>query len=339
MKVLLTGATAAQTSLKVGERSPTFATLLKFILECDGHSVSWLKPKTTMTKEELDQYDVILVGLAPTTSLASHSLYGSLSVLSYAQELGKLRTFIDAPEPYKIYSSYRDVLNNPYNLVKEFYSSRREYHEAIQEKTFERLYKAVESLYTSTWSGVLIPGFPWSRPEYLSDRVPNIDPAQTNLLCVDSVMFLLGDYMEEPDNGSHWLVDDANTKWSRSLMKTLNGEVRALKVHPWDTHMSVIDSISQSLGMIVSVYKDNDPWWSIALSQALFARIPVVTDWRLSGTLGMDWVVLGSTIEDMNHIDRFNLAVRQKESYLSAIPDWKKTVDSVVSAVFSVKTQ
>jgi hypothetical protein len=340
MKVLITGATAAQTSPRVGERSPTFATLLKFILECDGHSVFWLrKPSVTMTKEELDEYDVILVGLAPTTSITAHHLYGSLSIIELAKELGKLRLFMDAPEPQKIYASYRDILNNPRNLIKEFYGNRREYGYAIQEDTFKSLYSTVEGLYTSSWQDVLVPAFPWSRPEYISDKVPNINPERVNLLCMDSVMFLLGTMVEEPEGGLYWLVDDQTTKWSRNMRNTLSCEVKHLKIQTWDTHLSVIDKISQAVGVLVSVYKDNDPWWSIALSQALFAQVPVVTDWRSSGVLGMEWVVLGSSIEDMTEQQRLNLAIRQKEIYLDAIPSWEKTVNNVVDAVFSVKTQ
>ena len=339
LKILITGSTASQTSPRVSDKSPTFAGLLKFVLECDNHSVFWKSPSMKMTKEELDDYDIILVGLSPISSLSSYSIYGSLSVIDHALSLGKLKLYLDAPEPYKIYASYRDILNNPENLIKPFYSTRREYALTQDPDEFSRLLNAVRYLHNNPWDNLIIPGFPWSRADYISASVPNVVPEKTNVLCLDSAMFLLENNFSDPSEGFYWCSDALGSKWSRQISKTLEYPVEAFRAQKWDTHASMIDRLSSSIGVLISVYKDDDPWWSILLSQALFAGVPVVTDWRLSGYLGMEWLRLPSSIEDMYLEERMDLAVKQRELYRAAIPSWNDTVNNTVNAVFHINSQ
>ena len=107
MKVLITGCTAQQASSKTALRTPTFSTLIAQALKDGGASVSIAEPSIYMSKEALQEYDTVLVGVAPPTSLSANKIYPAFSVASKAREIGNLALFLDAPEQYKLQSSLK----------------------------------------------------------------------------------------------------------------------------------------------------------------------------------------------------------------------------------------
>jgi hypothetical protein len=89
--------------------------------------------------------------------------------------------------------------------------------------------------------------------------------------------------------------------------------------------------------MIISVYKNSEPWWSVMLSHALLLEIPVVTEWRNTSFLGSEWAFIPAEIEDMSPVERNSLAKRQKNIYIESMPDanevLKKLENSILNAI------
>jgi hypothetical protein len=81
------------------------------------------------------------------------------------------------------------------------------------------------------------------------------------------------------------------------------------------------------------VYRNNEPWWSPALAQSLSVGVPVVTDWRYTASLGVEWSHLASSIEEMSEEERFALAGNQKDSYLKSIPTWEQTSELLLQTI------
>jgi ubiquinone/menaquinone biosynthesis C-methylase UbiE len=114
---------------------------------------------------------------------------------------------------------------------------------------------------------------------------------------------------------------------------TLTRDVVATRGSRWEKQEDTLERIKKSIGTIVSVYRSNDPWWSPALAQSLSVGVPVVTDWRLSSSLGMEWSYLASAIEEMPAEERFELANRQKASYIGRIMSWEQTSEHLLQTI------
>jgi hypothetical protein len=127
--------------------------------------------------------------------------------------------------------------------------------------------------------------------------------------------------------------DAPTTKWAKSIITTLNCDVVATRLSRWEKEESTLERIRGSVATIASVYRNNQPWWSPALSQSLSVGVPVVTDWRLSIELGLEWGHLASRVEEMTPKERFNLAVNQKESYMKNIMSWEQTSELLLQTI------
>jgi hypothetical protein len=126
---------------------------------------------------------------------------------------------------------------------------------------------------------------------------------------------------------------DQKTPWVNKIKKTLSKEAYPVV----DKESSVLANLNRSIGSLISVYKNDEPWWSVNLSQSLYVHTPVVTDWRYTSYLGDSWSVLAQSIEDMSTNDRLALSITQKRFYLESIDTYDDVLKSVSSIVFSSK--
>ena len=102
-KILVTGSSSSQCSKTSNNRNLRFGGLLEKALSSGKHQVDLKPPSVKMTAEEVEEYDVVLVGLSPLTSISSHYMYGALSVLGHAINVGNAFIFVDAPEPHTVF--------------------------------------------------------------------------------------------------------------------------------------------------------------------------------------------------------------------------------------------
>ena len=335
MKVLITGCTAQQASSKTALRTPTFSTLIAQALKDGGASVVIAEPSIYMSKEALQEYDTVLVGVAPPTSLSANKIYPAFSVASKAREVGNLALFLDAPEQYKLQSSLKSCYLNMSDLQKEFYSRRKSYSDLVKNDELKReVYGFIEFLYNEEWPTTLYPSFPWMSHVKVSQAIPNTNAKNLAPISVDA--YLLRQPYVAPDfsiTKEYWTCDSIKSSWSRSISETLRYEVVPTRTNRWESLEDTHQRIRRSIGTLVSVYRSNEPWWSPALAQSLASGVPVVTDWRQSSALGLEWTHLASTVETLTDSERFNLSAAQKESYLKAIPTWKETVEDLLQTI------
>lgn len=334
MKVLLTGCSAPQSSHTLNGRLPTFSGLIRNALSYAGHDVTWEHPSLSMTEEFLSQFDVVIVGLTSPTSMSAYRLYGALSVIERAKKVTNVRYLIDAPEPHKLWAGIRALVNNPEDLTKDFYSKRPDYSKASESKEFFRLHSVLVDLYENSWERTIAPAFPWSNATHITKYIPNISEDSIDLICLDSVLLTAipdGLYMKSP--AEFWTVNQ-ETAWTRKLEKTLVNKVEPMSDSKWSDNSSVLIKLNKSIGSIITTYKNDDPWWSVNLSQSLFVNTPVVTDWRHTEFLGDSWTTLAHQIEDLSMNERASLAVVQREQYINSIPNFVDSITGVLSAVF-----
>lgn len=335
MKVLITGCTAQQASSRTALRTPTFSSLLTRALEEAGVAVELVEPTKHITSKQLSEYASVIVGIAPPTSLSANKVYPAFAIANKARKLGKLSLFIDAPEQYKLQASLKSVSLNVADLSKEFYQNRKSYSHLVSDSEFRAdVFEFNEFLYTERWPTTFFPALPWSKLETISKSLPNTD--SDNLVPVEIDSYILrAPFVQANFSGSkgYMTCDVPATKWARSIITTLNCDVVATRFSRWEKQETTLERIRSSVATIASVYRNNEPWWSPALSQSLSVGVPAVTDWRLTAFLGPEWGHLASRIEEMDSEERFNLAINQKESYMKNIMSWENTSQFVLQTI------
>jgi hypothetical protein len=336
MKILVTGSTAAHVSVKKNTDTKTFSGLVLRALEESGADVVWREPSVTMSKGFLSGFDAVLVGLAHLNSTSAHRIYGALSVIQYASELGSLRLMIDAPEPKKVWAGLRAAHNDPKVLTKDFYAKRREYADVTQNPVvLDRLHAAVSTLYTSPWPRTIYPRLPWMSYPSVSTYVPNVAPDRLFGVSVDAAL-LSPEHVQPPiGDGDYWVADTLSSPWTAGMRALVHNRIIAARGSKWETDERVSERMRKSLGLLMSVHKFGDPWWTPMLAMSLNAGVPVVTDWRLSSYLGPAWSTLAGAVEDLSPEGRYELARQQLDAYQSAIPTWEDTVKLVRNTMFN----
>ena len=332
MKVLITGSTAQQCSTRTASRTPTFSSLVAKGLHDSDVDVSIEEPSIYTTYEQLEQYDTVLVGVAPPTSLSANKIYPAFSIAEKARKIGNLALFIDAPEPYKIQSSLKSCYLNNSDLQKSFYERRKSYSHLVDDKNFrEEIQSFVSYLYTEKWPTTLYPAFGWSADKSSAKSVSGLDSTNFFPVMVDS--YLLSEISPTKEfhmTHEYWTCDSMKTQWSSEVISTLTYDVVPTRLNRWETEEDTLERVRKSIGTLISTYRSGESWWSPALSQSLSMGVPVITDWRNTAHLGSEWGYLASSIEEMSDVERFAVAEAQTSTYLKSIPTWQESIENLL---------
>lgn len=340
MKVLITGCTAQQASPEVHKRNPTFAGLISYALGQSGVDVTWQPPSIRNTKEYLSTFDIVMVGISSPLSVTSNWAYGGFYVAEIAKTIGNLCLFVDSPEPQKIFKGLKAIKNKPENLTKNFFSSRKEYSVAKTAEVNEKIMSFNSYLLDEEWPKTLVPSIPWMSAMHVLKYIPNLTEKNLSLVSVDSFFLDMAIDKTEPIyNPQYWLADSINSNWTARTKNTVVNNVLPMKSNKWEGNANIMNKLQNAYGTLITTYQNNDPWWSLGISQSLFMGIPVVTDWRLSQSLGNDWSVLASYLEETTPEERLVLANNQKILYQKEIPDWEESKEIILADFKNLKAR
>lgn len=336
MKVLITGSTSSQSSKKTYERVPTFAGLISKNLLSSGVEVEFSRPYLEWDKKYLKEFDAVLVGIAPLTSLSSNSLYPALAVASRAEKIGNLSFFIDAPEPQKIAASLASFKKGKVDLFKPFYETRREYEKLSGDsKVIKEIEDFCGRLTSSEWPTTLYPWTPLIPPMQVKKHLPWIPEESIYSISIDS--YLMEDYEVSErsleNDPSYWVYDSNKTKWFESTQRSLRHEAIPMKKNRFSGCEETSRRISNAVGSLVTTYRSEELWWSPLLSNSLNLGVPAASDWRITRELGDDWNYLPARIEDMTNLERFELASGQRSSYMKALDSKSEATEVIISAL------
>lgn len=322
-KVLITGMTAQQYSSAAAEKSSAFSFVLRDVLELCGYDVHFTSPSVDWTSFFLSDYSHIFVGVSSPMSVTANATYGALSVIDELWESSKMTMFIDAPEPWKIFGGLRSIERTPDSLFKSFYSRRPGYHSMQQSKKQRaKVLAGAEKLGSKKWNRTIYPVVPWAA------EIPGIsDNAKDSLIPIGVDSFCIS--KEQRHNSTRvtrWVVENANSKWATDTAKGLLFDCLSFKDVKARNAAEVEQAMSENAGVLLGPTDDKTTWWSARFSQAINSGTPVATDWRASSSIGHSWSHLAATIESMSHIDRYELAVVQRNDYINAIDSPDKVV-------------
>ena len=333
MKILITGCTASQSSQDAISRYPTFTGLLHNAFVELGHEVVLTKPHLSYSKEFLDRFDLIFVGLASPSNLSAHYSYGAFALANKAKELGKLRLIVDMPEPQKIRTTIRDFNTGTDSFYKDFYSKRIQFSEASIPENKKQILSFVDYLHNEKWEQTFVPSMPWFSKNIITKNIPNLDEDSVVSLCYDRVLIDQAEERFSESKKTYWCADNYKSAWTKKVSKSLTLPVQPTRNNNYSTNEMVVSKISGAVGTLISTYQGGDPWWSVAISQSLVAGVPVVTEWRHTAELGAEWAYLPSTIEEMSPAERTMVAQSQKDFYREAVPSYADSLEKTARAL------
>jgi hypothetical protein len=331
-KILLTGMTAPQASENANARNLGFVGVLNAVLSEAGHEVIWVSPSVHMTKESLEQFDSVIVGVTPITSVGANRTYGALSIIDHLWGNSKLTLLIDSPNSSQMEASLKSVVTNPSSLTKSFFANRKEYSTVLADSSVSlRLHSAINHLLNDEWPTTIYSSLPWS----VQEDVKLLANAKKNLVPVNLDSYLIQANPVAVDRRPKWVVDAPSTPWSSAVLKTLKLPNSLMKWNKgWDDNQ-VMDQFARSIGALVTSHKKDGTWWTYRYVQALNSNTPVATDWKFSGRIGPPWSSLASAIESMSQQKRDLLAMAQRESYIANIPG-KQTALNILETTLNI---
>lgn len=333
-KVLLTGMSAPQASAKANSSNRGFASLINEALISAGHDVVWTDPNIRFTKEMADEFDSVLVGISPITSLGANRVYGALGVigalLEYAPE--KLSLLVDAPNVSQIDVSLRSVLGAPESLIKPFYSYRKDYLTVKNSPELQtKLLGVIEYLLSNEWPTTIYPALPWKSDSVVASRLPAGAGAKLVGINLDSLVLTQPE--DSFERAEKWSVDDLSSKWSKTVIATLANPCSPMRLTKGSTDVDAGNQIARSMGVLISPDKKQETWWSYRYIQALNTQTPIASNWYETQELGDAWTILAASIESYSEDKRRLIAIAQRESYSNSIPDRIEAVKNLQSAL------
>jgi hypothetical protein len=338
MKILLTGMTAPHTTQRANTRALSFAGQIVETLSSAGidtaNDLVWQDPELYESAESLDDYDVVIVGVSPITALGATRSYGALSIIGHLYDDPRLRLFVDAPNPSQITHSLKSIVKNHESMLKPFYSNRQFFTEANEPTNRLHIYTTIRKLLTDEWPLTFYPKLPWEQ-ESLEEQLPEGAKGRVSSINLDSVSLRHERTFSLPVEG-RWVTDDLKSPWTTATVATLSDPVLPLKRNRFSTDNEVDIELVKSIGVLISPAKKGKTWWSYRYAQAIRLGIPVVTEWRDSGSLGDEWSVLASQIEHMSDARRKDLAAKQKLSYSVAVGNVARAI-SELKTVLGIK--
>lgn len=333
MKVLITGCTAQQASRLHVERTPTFSNLLVRSFQDAGVEAHLASPRLDWDEEFLSQFNLVIVGIAPTTSISANKIYPAFITAEKARNIGNLALLLDAPESFKLLPSFR-AWSDKETTLKSFYDRRKNYSDVAKDETLQDQLKSfISYLCEDPWPTTFYPAFPWSTKDSMIKNISNLDSEALCGISVDLYVLLQPAKVKNfYASDEYWTCDSMNP-FGKEQQKLLTKPVLPTRSSIWENENDTLSRIRESLGTLIATYRGDESWWSPALAQSLSQGVPVVHNWRSTGYLGNEWLNLASTVEGMNVSDREELAYSQKQSYLNQLPEQEETSNILLKTI------
>lgn len=332
-KIFITGATASQYSVDAHSRSTRFSGLLNSALISEGINSVVGVPSIEVTQDEIKEYDSVVVGLSPISSLSANRIYAAIHTLGISLDAGNGKILLDAPDPNMVFKSFRSVLANPSLLTKETYSSRYDYKSVVSDpKVRNRLMETID-IVANEGLPTIVPALPYFNPTRDDYGIPSSGEYK-DLISINLESFSKSKNIVDSNNHKYWSSESHSSPWSKKIEKTLSKPVLPLKRSAYDTDFEYEERLKNSIGLLISVHKNNLPWWSPNILLALTNGIPVFSDWRYTEVMGSSWRNLPSDAESMSPAQRLDLASSQLESYLTFVDNCENNIKIQLAKLF-----
>jgi len=337
-RIAITGMTASQRSASYNQTSLCFSGAIRdaVAISTTSTEATWITPSVNVTPDEMSEYDAVLVGISPISSLASNYAYPALATIDAARQAGNLTLYVDAPEPEKIKHSLYAIHRNSDLLYKDLYAKRPGYKEIAASRSIkDSVEQAIKYLLESDDKTVVYPSMPFSDESAAVADATIALPEHAVGLNFDKMYSQQTDEFSgsSADNRQFWTVDGNSSGWFKKLEKSLTYPWEKMKSRRSETDDHVSSRIQSSIGSIISPQHDGTCWWTHRYMQSLRQMVPVASEWRYTMALGNSWSTLAVSIESMSAQDRMLLAIEQLGAYVSKLEDVEHQTEKLLKAI------
>jgi len=330
MKVLFTGMSSSH--CKESKNESFFKTISKAYSEFA--EVTWSIPKLSWKRSDLENFDEIVFGFAPPTSVGANYLYGAVHVMNLMYESPKFKIVVDSPQMWQYKNSVRAFKRDPDQIFGSFYSSRRDYNEAKNGKLRAEAEQLAQKMATVSWPVTYVPSLPWSVEESLKAKVGFINSESIVPLNLDAL--LLTKDTPKINRSNQWAVDNINSSWWKKLKATLRYPEMSIKSGKKPKDLEAEERINMCMALAVAPQdRKIGTWWSYRYIQGLNTTTPIVTQWQDTLNFSSEWAYLAYQLEDMEPYERQQVAFDQIRSYKDGIPDRNSAVSKLKNIVDS----
>jgi hypothetical protein len=327
MKVLFTG--MASSHAKPSSASTTFFSVLSQRVDAVVDDVEWKSPSLTWSKDYLEQYDAIFVGMLPPTSLSANKLYGAMHVINLMFDSPKLNLVLDHPQLWQYKHGFNAIDRSVENVFGGFYAKRSEFSLA-KDSYSKSIVGANAKLLTKKWPRTLYPSLPWKVTRPIDKFLGLYAEQSLTGLNFDSWLLDGIEYNPLASHEARWVVDHPNSTWSKSISKLLELPISPLSTKTRSTDAEALSAIQDAAGLLFSPQdRGVGGWWSYRLVQAIASGTFVMSDWKETGVLGPEWNLLGYDWESLPKSDKLAVADAQRESYSNSIPSKSDSENSL----------
>jgi hypothetical protein len=320
-RIFITGMTSAQSSQSLNTKSLSFSGGLAKVLTSAGHEVQIGESSVFNTKKDFKNFDAILVGVSPILSVTSNKAYGALNAINVLKDDKRMRIFVDSPNQWRISANLKAISKDTSQLVKDFYRLRKEYKSVVfSGEAYESVCAGSLFLANEKWPTVLYPAMPWSNDFDIASTLPESSNTKAVGIHLDSFYISKDIPKISSDKTNRWAIDTEKSKWATNITNTLKYPHVRMKEHNRSDDTSVASIISKSIGSLISMNEDKSLWWSYRWVQSMNLNVPIASEWKITSSIGSSWSHLAAGIEEMSHIDRYELSVSQREEYAASLP-------------------
>lgn len=328
----MTGMSSQHTNPEAHRRRVNFSGLIRDAFRTTEDEVYWQEPSVLWDDDYLKQFDAVIVGVSPLSSLGANRCYGALNVIMRLWSSDRLTLLLDAPDLVRIETSCQAVVDHPQNLVKPFFASRKEWNLACEKEHLDRLYTAAYLLRKQRWPRAIYPRLPWQTAGAVSDQLRHTRFGELTGINLDSYLI---DRWSEPTSSSRtrWWAYEANSAPRWLQQQHVCWTVHELPhTHRVPTNEQTIQQLRISKGTLITPAKSGT-WWSPRYAMSLSQGTPVFSDWQETRLLHESWSVLPTGFEMMTDVERAQLLTAQTLTYQAAISSKVDSLGTLYSAL------
>lgn len=334
MKVLFTGMSSSH--VRESKNESFFKTLSKVYGEFA--EVTFAKPSLSWTRSDLENFDEIIFGFSPPTSIGANYLYGALHVLNQLYESPKLRLVIDSAQVWQYKNSVRAFKRDPDQIFGSFYEKRINFKEAKNGKVRSDVEQLAQKMSTLDWPYVYTPMLPWSDSTTISGKIPFINSESVVPLNIDS--FLLTEETPTIGRTDQWAVDEIKSQWWKTVSQSTSMPSLSVKNSKKPKDDEAEERIKMSMALAVAPQdRKIGTWWSYRYIQGMNTTTPIVTYWQDTFGFSSDWSYLAYQLEDMQPYERQHVAFQQKRDYKNSIPDQESVILKLKNLMLDLQTR
>jgi hypothetical protein len=318
MRVLLTGSTSTQTRNKTNIRVFSLTAALNAGLEAGGHTVTWGSPDPDNEAKDIQDYDIVLVGLAPVNSLGARWAAAACGLIGRCWKEGvPVMTFVDDWKVREAQAGLRRFRMHPEKLLQ--YLGRVQNTKFLPwiEQNTDIVLEAIHKMHDDVWPSTITCLFPWGDHDLIREKTTIYE-----LAWVDPSWMVPQWPITPPtdeDRTREWVLaglsryegwrDSLNAEWPIACYGNM-----AAKIYPNMVEDKMPNRYAQSWGVLCHKYPHaGSGWWRNRFPFTAMAGSILYGDPQEMAPLGGPYMTQIEEIEALNTAGLRRLANNQRD--------------------------